>query len=241
MISLDEAVTARLESHGQRFEVLVDPDAALAIKRGDFEDELEEVIAAEDVFEDASRGDRPPENALEEVFDTTDPMEIIPEVIERGDIQITAEQRRKMQEQKHRQLVQHITRNAVNPQMDDAPHPPERIEDALEQAGFQVDPMEPVEGQVDEALDDLRPVIPIRFDEVTVAVQIPPEYAGSAQARIRQFGDLEKEEWQSDGSWIGVLTFPAGMQNEFYDLANEHTSGEAETQIVRDEDEISTR
>ena len=241
MISLDEAVTARLESHGERFEVLVDPDAALAIKRGDFDGELEEVIAAEDVFEDASRGDRPPEKALEEVFDTTDPMEIIPEVIERGDIQITAEQRREMQEQKHRQLVQHITRNAVNPQMDDAPHPPERIEDALEQAGFQVDPMEPVENQVDEALDELRPVIPIRFDEVTVAVQIPPEYAGSAQARIRQFGDLEREEWQSDGSWIGVLTFPAGMQNEFYDLVNEHTSGEAETQIVRDEDEISTR
>ena len=27
MISLDEAVTARLESHGERFEVLIDPDA----------------------------------------------------------------------------------------------------------------------------------------------------------------------------------------------------------------------
>ena len=29
MISLDDAVTARLETHGERFEVLVDPDAAL--------------------------------------------------------------------------------------------------------------------------------------------------------------------------------------------------------------------
>ena len=241
MISLDEAVTARLESHGQRFEVLVDPDAALAIKRGEFDGELEDVIAAEDVFEDASSGDRPPENALEEVFGTTDPLAVIPEVIERGEIQITAEQRREMQEQKHRQLVQTITRNAVNPQMDDAPHPPERIESALAETDFRIDPMEPVENQVDEALDALRPVIPIRFDEVTVAVQVPADYAGSAQARIRQFGDLEREEWQSDGSWIGVLTFPAGMQNEFYDLVNEHTSGEAETQIVKDEDEISTR
>jgi len=241
MISLDEAVTARLESHGERFEVLIDPDAALAIKRDEFEGDLEDVIAAEDVFEDASRGDRPAEEDLETVFDTTDPMEIIPEVIQRGEIQITADQRREMQEQKHKQLVTRITRNAVNPQMDDAPHPPERIERALEEAGFRIDPMEPVEPQVDEALDALRPVIPIRFDEVTVAVHVPPDYAGSAQAQIRRFGDLEREEWQNDGSWVGVLTFPAGMQNDFYDLVNEHTSGEAETRIIKDEDELDTR
>jgi ribosome maturation protein SDO1 len=241
MISLDDAVTARLESHGARFEVLVDPDAALAMKRGEFEGELEDVIAARDVFEDASRGDRPAEEDLKEVFGTTEPLEIIPEVVREGEIQITAEQRREMQEQKHRQLVNEIARNAVNPQMDDAPHPPERIESALEEAGFTVDPMEPVESQVDDALDALRPVIPIRFEEVTVAVQLPPDYAGSGQAQIREYGDLEREEWQADGSWVGVITFPAGMQNDFYDQVNEISSGEAETRIIKDKDELSTR
>ncbi|MDG5819033.1 ribosome assembly factor SBDS [Natronococcus sp. A-GB7] len=241
MISLDEAVTARLESHGARFEVLVDPDAALAIKRGDFEGDLEDVIAAEDVFENASRGDRPAENDLEKVFDTTDPLEIIPEVIKEGEIQITADQRREMQERKRKQLIDTITRNAVNPQMDNAPHPPERIDNALEEAGFTVDPMEPAQQQVDDALDDLRPVIPIRFEEVTMAVQIPAEHAGSAQSKIRGFGDLEREEWQADGSWIGVLTFPAGLQNEFYDTVNEHSSGEAETELIKDKDDLNTR
>ncbi|MFC6872546.1 ribosome assembly factor SBDS [Halobellus marinus] len=241
MISLEDAVTARLESHGERFEVLVDPDAALAIKRDEFEGELEDVIAAEDVFEDASRGDRPAESALETVFGTTDPLEIIPEVIKQGEIQITAEQRREMQEQKRKNLINRIARNAVNPQMDNAPHPPERIERALEEAGFRVDPMEPVESQVDDALDALRPVIPIRFDEVTVAVQVPANYAGKTQNQVRQYGDLEREEWQPDGSWVGVVTFPAGMQNDFYDMVNEMTSGEAETRILKDKDELSTR
>ncbi len=241
MISLDEAVTARLESHGERFEVLVDPDAALAIKRDEFDGELENVIAAEDVFENASRGDRPPENALEEVFETTDPLEIIPAVITRGEIQITADQRREMKEQKRKQLINQIARNAVNPQMDDAPHPPERIESALTETDFRIDPMEPVESQIDDALDALRPVIPIRFDTVTVAVQVPPDYAGSAQAKIREFGELEREEWQPDGSWIGVIEFPAGMQNDFYDHVNEVTSGNAETQIIQDENALDTR
>jgi ribosome maturation protein SDO1 len=76
---------------------------------------------------------------------------------------------------------------------------------------------------------------------VTVAVSVPANYAGSAQAQIRKYGDLEREEWQNDGSWIGVLTFPAGMQNDFYDMVNDITSGEAETRIVKDKDEISTR
>ena len=241
MISLDEAVTARLESHGEQFEVLVDPDAALAIKREEFEGDIEDVIAAEDVFEDAATGDRPPETALEDVFETTDPLAIIPEVIKQGEIQITAEQRREMQAQKHKQLINNIARNAVNPQMDDAPHPPDRIESALEETDFRVDPMEPVEQQVDDALDALRPVIPIRFDTVTVAAQLPPEHAGSGQAKVREFGDLQREEWQHDGSWIGVLEFPAGLQNDFYELVNEVSSGEAETQIIRDEDDIKTR
>ncbi|MFW6436411.1 MAG: ribosome assembly factor SBDS [Halococcoides sp.] len=241
MISLDEAVTARLESHGERFEVLVDPDAALQIRRGEFEGDLEDVIAAEDVFEDASSGDRPAETALEEVFETTDPLEIIPEVIEEGEIQITADQRREMQERKRKDLINRIARNAVNPQMDDAPHPPDRIESALEETDFRIDPLEPVEPQVDTALDALRPVIPIRFDTVTVAVQLPADYAGSGQAKVREFGDLDREEWQSDGSWVGVLTFPAGLQNDFYELVNEVSSGEAETRIIKDEDEIETR
>ena len=241
MISLDEAVTARLESHGERFEVLVDPDAALAISRGEFEDDLEDVIAAEDVFEDAASGDRPPENALQEVFDTTDPLEIIPEVIERGEIQITADQRREMQERKRKRLINIIARNAINPQQNDTPHPPERIERALEEAGFSVDPMEPVEPQVDDALDALRPVLPIRFEEMTVAVQLPADYAGSGQAKVREFGELEREEWQSDGSWVGVVTFPAGMQDDFYDLANEVSSGEAETRVIKEKDELNTR
>ena len=241
MISLEEAVTARLESHGERFEVLVDPDAAMSMRRGDFEGDLQDVIAAEDVFEDASRGDRPPEEALEEVFETTDPMTIIPRVVRDGDIQITADQRRRMQEQKRRQLITQIARNAVNPQMDDAPHPPERIERALEEASFKIDPMEPVESQIDEALELLRPVIPIRFDEVVMAVQLPSDAAGSGQARIRQFGDLEDEEWQTDGSWVGVVRMPAGLQNEFYDLANEISGGQAESRVIKDEDEIPTR
>ncbi len=234
MISLDEAVVARLESHGERFEVLIDPDAALSIKRDEFEGKLEDVIAVEDVFEDASRGDRPPEDALEEVFGTTDPLEIIPEVVKKGEIQITAEQRREMQEEKRKQIINEISKNAIDPQKN-TPHPPDRIERALEEADFEVDPMKTVEEQVDDAVKVLRPIIPIHFEKLKVATKIPAEYSGRAQSELRRF-EVVDEEWQDDGSWIAIAEFPAGMKNEFYELVNEITEGNGETTIVEEGD-----
>ena len=74
-----------------------------------------------------------------------------------------------------------------------------------------------------------------------MAVQLPTDYAGSGQAQIREFGDLEREEWQNDGSWVGVLTFPAGLQNDLYDLVNEVTSGEGDARVIKDKDELRTR
>jgi len=38
-----------------------------------------------------------------------------------------------------------------------------------------------------------------------------------------------------------VLTFPAGMQNDFYEVVNEHSSGEGEARLIRDEDDLRTR
>jgi len=101
--------------------------------------------------------------------------------------------------------------------------------------------MTPAEEQVDDALEALRPVIPIRFEEMTVAVNLPADYAGSGQAKIREFGELEREEWQADGSWVGVITFPAGMQDEFYSRVNEVTEGSGETRVVKDKDDLKTR
>ena len=40
---------------------------------------------------------------------------------------------------------------------------------------------------------------------------------------------------------MGVTTFPAGLQTEFYELVNEWTQGTAETKIIKDRDELSTR
>jgi ribosome maturation protein SDO1 len=231
MVTLEEAVTARLKTHGVVFEVLVDPEGALSCRQGD-EVDVEKILAAEDVFENASRGDRSSEEDLVKAFETTDVLTIAAKIIKKGEIQLTAEQRKRIIENKRRQVVTVIARNAINPQTG-TPHPPTRIERAMEEARVNIDPTKSVQEMVNVTMKAIRPIIPIRFEEVDVAVKIPPAYAPKAYGEIATFAKLQKEQWQNDGSWVGVVRLPAGLQDEFYSLVNRLSKGDAETKLLK--------
>ncbi len=62
MIPLDRAVIARLESHGERFEILVDPDLAQTIREGG-EIDIEDVVAAQYVYENAAHVEKASDEA----------------------------------------------------------------------------------------------------------------------------------------------------------------------------------
>ena len=230
MIPLDKAVVARLESYGEHFEILVDPDQAAKVRQGG-KPEIEDVVAALNVFSNASRGTRASEESLIKVFHTTDFPAIATRIIEKGEIHLTAEQRRHMIEEKRRQVVTFIARNAINPQTGH-PHPPQRIEMAMEEARVNIDPFKHLDELVKETIKALRPLLPIRFEELRLAVRIPADFAGRAYGDIAAASTMEKDEWQKDGSWICVVRIPAGIQNEFYDLINKITKGEGVVKIL---------
>lgn len=229
MIPLDQAVVARLESYGERFEVLVDPNQAMRIRQGEDVD-LEEVVAADSIFSNAAHAERASEEALLKVFKTTEFEQAALRIIQKGEIHLTSEQRRHLIAEKRNRVITFIARNAVNPQSG-FPHPPQRIELAMEEARVSIDPFKSVEEQVKEVVKALRPLLPIRFEEIRIAVKIPADYAARAY-EITTAGSLEQEEWQKDGSWIAVVKIPAGIQEEFYDLVNKVSKGNAETRIV---------
>ncbi len=231
MVALDESIIARLKTHGKTFEVFVDPDGALALKKGD-QIKIENILAVEDVFSDARNGDRPAEQDVLNAFGTTDALKVAEKIIREGELQLTTEQRRKIQEDKKKQVVTFIARNAINPQTK-SPHPPARIEAAMDEAGVHIDPMKSVDEMVEIAMKAIRPIIPIRFEEVKIAIKLPAEYAAKSYGSVSKFGALQKQEWQNDGSWIGVITIPAGMQDDLYKLLNSLTRGGAETKLLK--------
>ncbi len=231
MVSLDKAVIARIKKGGETFEVLVDPYLARDLKEGK-EVNFEDLIASEEVYKDAKKGERVSLDELTKHFGTNDFEKIVRTIILEGDVQITAEQRREMYEQKKKQIIEFIRKNTVDPRTG-APHPPSRIERAMEEAKAHIDIFKTVEAQVKDIIKALKPIIPIRIEEVEIAIKIPSAYTGKAMGAIYSFGNVIQEEWQKDGSWICVLRIPAGMQGDLLDLLGRVAQGEALTKVLR--------
>lgn len=231
MTSLEDAIIARYEHSGEKFEILIDPKAVDMLKDGK-EIDLIDYMVTDEIFRDARKGDRASEEAVKMVFGDAEIMEIARTIVEKGHVQVTTEQRKEMQESKRKQIIQTISINAINPQTG-APHPPSRIETAMEEAHVHIDPFKPAEAQVKTVLDALRPIIPIRFEKIKVAVHLAGDEYGRCYGDITGMGRILKEEWQGDGSWVGVVELPAGLQNDFFDMLNAKTKGQAETKIIK--------
>ncbi len=232
MVNLDDAITARLETHGETFEILLDPKVVDLIKQGKKFD-IVEYMAVEDVFKNASKGTRPPEDKTKEAFGTMDVAEIARKIVEKGDIQITSEQRKEMLEAKRQQVVAYIAANAINPQTH-TPHPPLRIELALEEAKFHVDAFKPLEKEIEEAMKLLRPLIPIRFEKSRIAIKLKGTDYGRCYDEITHYGIVEHEVWTPEGDWIGAMEIPAGTITELTEKLKHKTKGSASVKLINE-------
>jgi ribosome maturation protein SDO1 len=225
----DKYTIARMTKDNEHFEVLVKPQKALDYRMGKIAG-ITEVLAAETIFSDANKGTRISDEALTKAFGTTDALKIAETILTKGTLQLTTEQRRKMVEDKRKQIIDFIARQSVDPKTN-LPHPPTRIENAMEQVRYPIDPFKPVEEQAKEIIKLLRTILPLKMEQVTVGVTVPAEYSVRAYGTIKGFGTIKREEWRANGSWYGVLEMPAGVYAPFLDKLGEITKGNGEAKI----------
>ncbi len=227
MVTLDEATVARLKTQGERFEILIDPEKALKFREGEASDDF---LVTNYIFKDARKGEKASEETLKKVFNTTDVLEISKIILKKGEFLYTAEQRKKMLEEKKRAIITLLSRG-IDPRTG-YPHPPKRIEDALEKARVHIDPSKGAQEQIEGILKKIRPILPIKFETKEIAVKIPPEYSSKAYGSLKHRYTVLKEEWKKSGTLYLLVSLPAGLQDAFYEDLNSLTKGEAETKLV---------
>jgi ribosome maturation protein SDO1 len=215
---------ARLKKANQIFEINIDPDLAIKFKKGE-PINIREVLKADEIFSDAKQGEIASEAKLKETFHTTDSLKIAETIIKEGEIQLTSEYRDQQREQKKKKIVELIHRNAVDPATK-LPHPPQRIELAFEEAKVRIDEHKSAEEQLDNILDQLKPILPLKFEQSLLTLQIPPTYAPKAYSLVQKHSKILKETWNQDGSWTVKVELPAGLKPDFLDKLNSFTHGE---------------
>jgi ribosome maturation protein SDO1 len=227
----DKYTVARMTKDNEHFEILVKPQKALDYRNGKISG-ITEVLAAETIFADANKGTKASEENLRKAFTTTDPLKIAETILTKGTLQLTTEQRRKMTEDKRKQIIDFISRQSVDPKTN-LPHPPTRIENAMEQIRYSIDPFKPIEEQAKEIIKGLRIILPLKMEQITLGVTIPATYSVKAYGGIKGFGTIKHEEWRADGSWHGTLEMPAGSYAPFLDKLGEITKGTGEAKVAR--------
>lgn len=230
MTDVNEAVIARLSKSGKTFEILVDCEKAIAKKHGE-DIPMDDLLTTTEVFSDIKKGMHSSEQDLKQVFGDLKFQDIALQIIKDGEVQLTSKYRDKLRDEKRKRIVSLIHRNAVNPETN-LPHPPVRIENALAEAKVKIDEFKKPEDQISNIIDQIRTILPIKYEIREVAFKIPPEFAGKSYSILKQYGKLIKDEWQNDGSLVAIIEVPAGLQNELFEKLNHLTQGQVESKIV---------
>jgi ribosome maturation protein SDO1 len=229
MTTLDRAIIASYEKEGRRFELYVDPDAAYAfIERR--KPDVKNILVAEEIYADAKKGEKAKPSDIQKVFGTTDMLAILEFVLRNGEVQLTTEQRRKKVEERRKQILAILLREAIDPRTK-APHTQIRLEQAMEQANIHVDPFKDPREQLEDVVKALRPLLPMKFEKVKIAVKVPAAFAHKCYGTLKNYG-IEREQWLNNGDLVVVVEIFGGLQGEFYDKLNKLTTGQVETKIL---------
>jgi ribosome maturation protein SDO1 len=221
---------ARLKKGGQRFEVVIDPDNAIAYRKG-LDIDIKDVLKEEKIFTDAKKGVFAPETEMKSLFNSSEPLKVADIILKHGEIQLTTEYRDKLREEKKKRIINLIHRNAMDPKTR-LPHPVARIENAFAQVNCKVDEFKSAEEQVADVVQKLRTVLPLKTELVKLQIDIPPQNAHQAYGVLKRMGDIKQETWGNDGGLTIKLELPAGMQEEVMNKMNSMTHGGVDIRIL---------
>lgn len=212
------------------FEIIVDSELAYEYLSGKRTDPMG-ILESDEIWRDSNKGIRQSQDKIKKAFGTTDLPNVVAQIMKKGNVPLTTEHRNKMADEKRRQVIEEITRNAMDPRTN-APMPKIRIENAIHEARINIDPFKSVSEQVEDIVEKIRPLLPIKIAVVKIQVVIPPEYASGSFWIIRQF-NVKSEEWMSNGALKAVVEVPAGLQNIFYEKINALSHGNAQSEILK--------
>lgn len=226
-----EMSVVKYAREGERFEILVKPDPALDFKLGKKSD-ISQVLVSDEIYSDSGRGTRASAEKLQKAFKTDDAAEIAEHILRHGDLGLTTDQRRKMVEEKRKRIVGEIARTYVDPRSH-LPHPPTRIEQAMKDARTTIDPQKPIPEQVTRIVDELRRVIPLKSETLSLEVTVPAQYAAQSYSALKSAGSLRREDWLPNGSLRAILEIPAASRPGVLDRLASVTKGTATAEMVK--------
>jgi len=218
-------IVAKIRKEGKNFEIMVDADKALALKKTG-KGFVADMIQVQQVFHDIKKGIRVSEDDLKKAFKTSDIFLVAEKIIKEGELMLPVEYKHKEIEEKLKQIINYITRTCVDPRTN-LPLTPQRIESAIKETGVRIEEKRSAEEQIGSILNTIQKILPIKLETKKISIRIPAALTARAYGAIKSF--IIKEAWLQDGSLEVIVQIPKAAQLEIYDKLNSVTHGAAIT------------
>jgi ribosome maturation protein SDO1 len=228
---MTDVTIVRYSYEGEKFEILVKPDPALDYKMGKKKD-ISAILVSDEIYTDSGKGTKPSTEKILRAFKTEDMIKIADIILRKGDLNLTTEQRRKMIDEKRKQIISFIAKTYVDPRTH-LPHPPLRIEQALKDGRIIVEPQKNIDEQVKDIVEKLRSIIPLKSENLDLEITIPAQFASQSYSVLKSVGSLKHEEWQTNGSLKAILEIPAGARPNVIDRLGSITKGSATVEVIK--------
>ncbi len=220
ILEMVDVTVARYSFEGEKFEILVKPDPALDYKLGKKKD-ISAVLVSDEIYTDSGKGTKPTTEKLLKAFKTEDQTEIAQIIMQKGDLNLTTDQRRKMIENKRKQIVEFIAKTFVDPKTH-LPHPPLRVEQAMKDARVSVDPQKSVDEQVKDIVEKLRSIIALKSENLQLEIIVPAQFASQSYSVLKSVGSLK-----------AILEIPAAARPNVIDRLGSITKGSATVEVMQ--------
>ncbi|MEM7816696.1 MAG: ribosome assembly factor SBDS [Candidatus Aenigmatarchaeota archaeon] len=226
MVTLDKAIIAKIEKGDKKFEILVDPELAYEYREKKIQNiDIRKILAVDNIFKDSKKGMPASKQDLINFFGTDDIEKIVKDIIEKGEIQLTTEMRRKKLEAKKMEIAEFIAKNSIDPRTK-IQHSVQRILNAMEEAKDHMDKFKKSEEQIGDVVKAISSIMPISFERIKLYIKIPAKHAARCFGYLKSFNT--NPEWLNDGSLHAIVEVPAGLKTEIFQKINSLTQGENE-------------
>jgi len=223
-----EFQVVRFKSGKLTLEVLTKPGAVTKYRKGQLG--LDNVLVSEEIFKQPyNKGEKPKENELKDALGTEVLADCIKLILEKGELQLTAAERREKVDLKKSEIVNYIHKYYIDPRSK-TPHPVVRIEAALEEIKAKIDADTPAERQIADILKKLPDVLPIKKCEIRGILTVPNKHVGSVMGVLSKLVSVEKESYNADGCVMTVSLVPGDYDILLSDL-QKVTKGEFQFDI----------
>ena len=167
-VRLTNVAYIRLNKGGKRFEIACYRNKAMNW-RNKMETDISEVLQTDSVFSNVSKGMLAPQKDIQECFNTTDSIKVCEEILNKGDMQVSEQERQAVIESTFRDIATIVAEKAINPE-NNRSYSINMIQNAMKDIHYSVVFNKSAKQQALDVIKKLKAVMPISRASMSLRV-----------------------------------------------------------------------